>query len=337
MRYRTLMLSVLLCTATYAGAQVTLFIWEPHVSIGINFPVYPEFVRVPRYPVYYAPRVNSNIFFYDGLYWVFFDGRWYASTWYNGPWGEVAPEAVPLYVLRLPLRSCRQPPPSFRAWAVDAPPRWDVYFGATWASQRSGWDSWNRSYVPAAAPLPVYQRQYSGSSYPTTIEQQQVLQSRQYRYQPRETVVQQYYRQNVVTTSVATRAQQSAVTQSAVTTRAQQSARTQSAQALAPGQLKNEQSAQSAKEFAPGQVKKQQSAQSAKEFAPGQVKRQQVAQSTQPVAPAPRVVEQRAPAPNARPNRGHGNREGDVVEGEGEGQAKGQGQGQGHGKGHGKD
>ena len=39
------------------------------VSIGINVPVYPRLVQVPNYPVYYAPGLASNYFFYDGLYW----------------------------------------------------------------------------------------------------------------------------------------------------------------------------------------------------------------------------------------------------------------------------
>ena len=260
MRYRPILLSMLLGTATCAGAQqVSIYIGQPHASIGINFPVYPEFVRVPNYPVYYAPRVNSNVFFYDGLYWAYTQDRWYASGWYNGPWGEVAPEGVPLYVLRVPVRYYRQPPTYFSGWAADAPPRWDQHWGASWSQQRSGWDRWNRNSVPAAAPLPIYQRQYSGDRYPV-LEQQQVLQSRQYSYQPREAVVQQYYRQQrPVKASAATHAQQGTRTQ------------------------------ESAREFAPGQVKKQQGAQSAKEFAPGQVKKNQVAQSPQPIAVAPGV------------------------------------------------
>ena len=42
------------------------------------------------------------------------------------------------------------------------------------------------------APLPSYQRQYSGDRYPQA-EQQQSLQSRNYRYQPQDAVVQQHY------------------------------------------------------------------------------------------------------------------------------------------------
>lgn len=83
--------------AAPAQAQVRSGIGLPGVSIGINLPLYPEFVQVPGYPVYYAPRLDSNYFFYDGMYWVYEGDNWYdANSWYNGSWGLVAPEAVPV-------------------------------------------------------------------------------------------------------------------------------------------------------------------------------------------------------------------------------------------------
>ena len=192
MRNGIIVLWMLLCSITSAAAQVSVGIGLPGVSIGINLPVYPEFVRVPGYPVYYAPQLSSNYFFYDGMYWVYQRDNWYASTWYNGPWELVAPEVVPLFVLRIPVRYYRQPPLYFRGWNSNAPPRWGEHWGNAWEQRRSGWDHWNRSAVPAPAPLPVYQRQYSGNRYPR-VEQQQVLQSQNYRYQPRDAVAQQHY------------------------------------------------------------------------------------------------------------------------------------------------
>ena len=43
----------------------------PGFSIGINVPSYPNLMRVPGYRVYYALAVDSNYFFYDGMYWAF--------------------------------------------------------------------------------------------------------------------------------------------------------------------------------------------------------------------------------------------------------------------------
>ena len=196
MRSLLVVLSLLCCSITSAVAQVSVGIGLPGVNIGINLPVYPELVPVPGYPVYYAPGMSSNYFFYDGMYWVYQRDNWYASSWYNGPWGLVQPEVVPLFVLRVPVRYYRQPPAYFRGWVADAPPRWGDHWGNSWSQSHAGWDNWNRGSVPAAAPLPVYQRQYSGSRYPRA-EQQVSLQSQNYRYQPQDAVVQQHYQARV--------------------------------------------------------------------------------------------------------------------------------------------
>jgi hypothetical protein len=192
MRKIFMILGMLVCTISSATAQVSVGIGLPGVSVGINLASYPQLVPVPGYPVYYAPQVNSNYFFYDGLYWVYQGDNWYASSWYNGPWGLVAPAAVPLFVLRVPVRYYRRPPAYFHGWVSDAPPRWGDHWGNSWTQSHNGWDTWNRSAVPALAPLPTYQRQYSGNRYPQA-QQQQALLVQNYRYQPQEAVVQQHY------------------------------------------------------------------------------------------------------------------------------------------------
>jgi hypothetical protein len=82
----------------------------PNMSIGINLPLYPQFEQVQGYPVYYAPQMASNYFFYDGMYWVYQSDNWYASSWYNGPWAMVSPMHVPVCLLRVPVRYYRYPP-----------------------------------------------------------------------------------------------------------------------------------------------------------------------------------------------------------------------------------
>lgn len=91
MRNKLILASLLWCIITPATAQVSIGIRSANLSIGINLPVYPQLVRVPGYPVYYAPDLNSNYFFYDGYYWVYQDDYWYQSDWYNGPWDLVQP------------------------------------------------------------------------------------------------------------------------------------------------------------------------------------------------------------------------------------------------------
>lgn len=194
-RHVFILLGLLLSSAASAAVQVSIGIGLPNVSIGINLPAYPQLVRVPGYPVYYAPRLEANFFFYDSMYWVYQDDNWYASSWYNGPWGLVGPGAVPVYVLRIPVRYYRQPPAYFREWRPDAPPRWGDHWGRDWEQRRSGWDRWNRRAAPPPAPLPVYQRQYSGDRYPRQVKQQQELHEKNYRYQPRDPVVRQHYQE----------------------------------------------------------------------------------------------------------------------------------------------
>ncbi|MEI6208745.1 MAG: hypothetical protein WCP20_18365 [Desulfuromonadales bacterium] len=195
-RFGLIVLWMLLCPVTFAAAQVSIGIGFPNVSIGINLPVYPEMARVPGYPVYYAPRLDANYFFYDGMYWVYQNDNWYASSWYNGPWGIVEPGAVPLFVLRIPVSYYRQPPPYFRGWQSNAPPRWGQHWGREWEQRRSGWDKWKRGSAPAPAPLPVYQRQYSGDRYPRP-DQQHPLRNENYRYQPRDTAVREHLKQQM--------------------------------------------------------------------------------------------------------------------------------------------
>ena len=197
----------LFAAASFSGlavAQVSVGvgIGMPSLSIGINFPVYPQLVPVPGYPVYYAPQVDANYFFYDGMYWVYANDNWYASSWYNGPWALVAPVVVPVFILRVPVRYYRAPPAYFHGWRQDAPPQWGEHWGADWQRQRTGWDNWNHKSVPAAAPLPAYQQKYSGKQYPTYDKQRTII-SQEYRYQPHEPVVQQHYQKYVTAKAAA--------------------------------------------------------------------------------------------------------------------------------------
>jgi hypothetical protein len=189
MRHLFIALALLAGPLAPADAQVSF-----GIDIGVHVAAYPELVLVPGYPVYYDPRASTNYFYYDGLYWVYQSDSWYASSWYDGPWQAVGPESVPLFVLRVPVRYYRHPPVYFRGWSADAPPRWGEHWGRGWERRRGGWDRWDRRAAPRPAPLPVYQRQYSGDHYPRAAEQQHAIRAEKFRYRPREPVARQQYR-----------------------------------------------------------------------------------------------------------------------------------------------
>lgn len=190
MRKQLIVLGILLHFAVPAPAQVSFGFGFQSDNINISLSTYPNLVRVPGYPVYYAAGVDSNYFFYDGMYWVFETDRWYSSAWYNGPWMMVEPEYIPVYLLRVPVRYYRRPPEYFVGWQPNSPPRWDDHWGNDWAQHRRGWDRWDRRAMPAPAPLPTYQRKYSGDRYPSR-DQQPVLQQRNYRHEARDPLVRQ--------------------------------------------------------------------------------------------------------------------------------------------------
>ena len=166
------------------------------VSIGLSVPVYPQLVAVPGVPVYYAPSLPANYFFYDGMYWTFEGDRWYNSAWYNGPWGAVEPAAVPVFLWRVPVRYYRAPPAYFSGWVVGEPPRWGYHWGPTWEAAHHDWNHWDHAaYRPVYAPLPTYQARYNGATYPK-VEAQAQIHATNYHYAPRDAVVRTHYEQH---------------------------------------------------------------------------------------------------------------------------------------------
>lgn len=192
-RNTVILLGMLMTSVACVNTPVSVGAAFPHTRIGFNLPFYPELVVVPGYPVYYAPSLEVNFFFYDGIYWIYQDDNWYLSSWYNGPWGFVQPEAVPLVILQLPVSYYRQPPAYFSGWQLDAPPRWGDHWGRDWEQHRSGWDKADRHVDVKPAPLPIYQKQYSGNQYPKLEKQQQEIQQKSYRYEPRDPEVQKHF------------------------------------------------------------------------------------------------------------------------------------------------
>jgi hypothetical protein len=113
---------------------------QVNVSIGINLPAPPSLVIIPGTPVAYAPAVPANVFFYGGEYWVYGRDVWYAGPTYRGPWVVVEAPYIPLPLLTVPVRYFRAPPPTWKAWRRDAPPRWNPAWGHEWHNAHAEYD-----------------------------------------------------------------------------------------------------------------------------------------------------------------------------------------------------
>jgi len=62
----------------------------------------PEVVVIPGTYVYAVPDPRVEIFFYHGYWWRHHDGRWFSARDYNGSWGYVRNERVPVAVIGVP-------------------------------------------------------------------------------------------------------------------------------------------------------------------------------------------------------------------------------------------
>ena len=81
----------------------------------------PQLVVVPGTPVYYAPGLNVNFFYYGGQYYTLHNNAWFVATAYNGPWAFMAVEYVPQPVLAVPVQYYKVPPGH---WKKHGPPPW---------------------------------------------------------------------------------------------------------------------------------------------------------------------------------------------------------------------
>lgn len=166
--------------------------WADELDFGMDLAGYPQMVLVPGYPVYYAPEVEANYFFYDGEFWLYQDDNWYDSPWYDGPWERVDPEQVPDVILQIPIRYYVAPPAFFFIWTIEESPHWGEHWGHEWERHRQGWDRHDWHNMGKPAPLPDYQRRYFGDRYPKERDQQHELQRRNYRYQAHDPFVLQH-------------------------------------------------------------------------------------------------------------------------------------------------
>ena len=92
------------------------------VSLGINIGSPPQFAVVPGTPVYHAPSVPHNYFFFGGQYYLFHNEVWFSAGYYNGTWTIIALERVPQPILAVPVNYYKVPPGHWKK--KHGPPPW---------------------------------------------------------------------------------------------------------------------------------------------------------------------------------------------------------------------
>jgi hypothetical protein len=108
----------------FSGASATASDLKINIDLGgppIVLTAPPQLVVVPGTPVYYAPDVSANLFFYKGRYYTLASGVWSMAPAYSGPWAVIQIGQVPPPVLAVPVEYYKIPPGQLKK---KGPPPW---------------------------------------------------------------------------------------------------------------------------------------------------------------------------------------------------------------------
>jgi hypothetical protein len=117
---------MLAATAAILFSRVPARASDVKINIGVGVPPLvlsapPQLVVVPGTPVYYAPEVSANLFFYKGRYYTVANGVWSRAPAYNGPWAVIQIGQVPAPVAAVPVEYYKIPPGQLKK---HGPPPW---------------------------------------------------------------------------------------------------------------------------------------------------------------------------------------------------------------------
>ena len=112
-------LAILLSGASARASDVKINIGLGVPSIVLTAP--PQLVVVPGTPVYYAPDVSANLFFYQGRYYTVANGVWSRAPAYSGPWAVIQIGHLPAPVVAVPVEYYKIPPGQLKK---HGPPPW---------------------------------------------------------------------------------------------------------------------------------------------------------------------------------------------------------------------
>jgi hypothetical protein len=113
---------VVLVAGPARADNVSIGVSTPSASFGLNIGSPPPLVAVPGLPVHHAPAVPHNYFVYGGYYYLFHEGTWFYSPYYNGPWASLVIHQVPRPILAVPVTYYKRVPPGHMK--EGGPPDW---------------------------------------------------------------------------------------------------------------------------------------------------------------------------------------------------------------------
>ncbi|MDW7773673.1 MAG: hypothetical protein SCH71_12370 [Desulfobulbaceae bacterium] len=82
----------------FAEIDVNINIGPPPISIAEP----PAVAMIPNSTIYFVPRIEHDLFFYDNYWWAPRGSQWYRSSAFNGPWKIIENHYVPAPVFQVP-------------------------------------------------------------------------------------------------------------------------------------------------------------------------------------------------------------------------------------------
>ena len=154
--------------ASAANVSFSLRIGDPYPGPRLAFVEQPDIVVIPGTRVYYIDDYDYDIYRY-GSYWYYcYDGGWYRSVDYDGPFFFISYESVPYSIRYVPVRYRHH---------------WRNYRGPAYSYYRAG--RYYRSNPGTTYSSRTYQE---GRSYPTGYRSgttyRRTQDGQQYRQQP---------------------------------------------------------------------------------------------------------------------------------------------------------
>ncbi len=96
----------------------------------------PDLIVIPGTYVYVAPDLDADLYFWDGWWWRFYEGRWFRSSYYDRDW--VYYRSVPVFYRQIPSGWRAE----FRGHSWQG--RYWNYKRVPYSSVQQNWGNWKR-------------------------------------------------------------------------------------------------------------------------------------------------------------------------------------------------